>query len=82
MARATSLWVVQDVDGNITHAFSVKHELQSFLAQLHSDLVKVTYLPDGNKLTYTSEGGYVFNNGKVPVQVDPETLQPLKDNNG
>jgi hypothetical protein len=77
MARASSIYVVQK-NNEIIAAFTVRHELQSFLAKEHPSLVEVTYLPDGFQLTYSDTGGYIFNNGRVPVKVDPETLKPIE----
>jgi hypothetical protein len=77
MARASSIWIVQQ-HGQIIAAFTVRHELQTFLAREHPDLVEVTYLPDGYHLSYLPDKGYHFNNGRVPIKLDPETLQPVE----
>jgi hypothetical protein len=77
MARGSSIWVVQKA-GEVVAAFSVRHELQTYLAREHPDLVEVIYLPDGYQLTYTTEGGYLFNNGRQPVKLDPKTLKPVE----
>jgi hypothetical protein len=80
MGRPTNLWVVQDKDDVIVAAFSVKHELQTYLElpQNLPEMFNITYVPNGYQLNYTPDGGYVYNYGKVPVKVDPRTLKPLE----
>lgn len=71
MARADYIWIVQSVGGDVVAAFTVKHELASWLdrrnarsPRTHDEMVGVTRVRDAD---FGSE---------LPVQLNPRTLEP------
>lgn len=63
MARSTNVYVVQAASGAVVAAFTVKHELASWLAR-NGYLYLVTRVRDAD---FSSER---------PVQLNPQTLEP------
>lgn len=63
MARSNYIWAVQDGTGAVVAAFSVKHELQSWLDQ-QDRLLLVTRVRDGSRAD------------SQPTQLNPRTLEP------
>lgn len=63
MTRSTNVYVVQNASGAIVSAFTVKHELASWLAR-NGSLYLVTRVRDAD---FGSE---------PPVQLNPQTLEP------
>lgn len=64
MARATYIWIVQNGEGDIVAAFTVKHELGSWLDANGSDYL-VLRIRDGR-----------WNAAARPVELNPRTLEP------
>lgn len=65
MARSSFIYTVQDRQGGIVAAFTVKHELASWLEHQDDALLQLTRVRDG---------GHRMND--QPVQLNPETLDP------
>lgn len=63
MARATSIYIVQNASGTVVSAFTVKHELASWLSR-HGFTYLVTRVRDAD---FGSDS---------PVQLNPQTLEP------
>lgn len=66
MARAMHIWLVQDTQGDVVAAFTVKHELGSWLDK-HGVNFLVSRIQDGR-----------HNPGARPVELNPKTLEPVR----
>lgn len=64
MARSTYIWLVQDGDGDVVAAFTVKHELGAWLDKHGPDFL-VSRIRDGNSDPTAR-----------PVELNPRTLEP------
>ncbi|MET0415791.1 MAG: hypothetical protein ABW022_07200 [Actinoplanes sp.] len=63
MARATFIWLVQDTQGDVIAAFTVKHELSKWL-EAHGINFLVSRIKDG-----------LHSRAEQAVQLNPRTLE-------
>jgi hypothetical protein len=73
MARSQYIYVVQREDGGLVAAFTVKHELLSWLTSEPSP-----WLEDGDddEKIYVTRMRDAWAGSRTPVPLDPNTLQP------
>jgi hypothetical protein len=64
MSRSLYIWLVQDTEGDVVAAFTVKHELGSWLDKNGTNFL-VSRIRDGRA-----------DPGARPVELNPTTLEP------